>query len=156
MRLRERSIRQTADSNRHRIAGRRCRHRRRTAGDAHPPRSNRLHDARHQQYSRNGRQPYCSYRTKVSLSPSTQRAAVASALSTAAEAAPGEYHSAIQPYPSVDGNGWEVFDLISDKLFRYDLHGNHLGTIDTLGIERDFPCPAATGADLHTQRMGKS
>ncbi len=68
---------------------------------------------------------------------------------------PGEYHSAIQPYPSVDGNGWEVFDLISDKLFRYDLHGNHLGTIDTLGIERDFPLPGGYWGGLTHAKDGE-
>ena len=39
----------------------------------------------------------CSYRTKVSLSPSTQRAAVASALSTAAEAAPANTTAPYNP-----------------------------------------------------------
>lgn len=68
---------------------------------------------------------------------------------------PGEYHNAIRPYPSVDGNGWEVFDLVSDKLLRYDLHGNYLGTIDTLGIERDFPLPGGYWGGLTSAKEGE-
>ena len=68
---------------------------------------------------------------------------------------PGEYHSAIQPYPSVDGNGWEVFDLVSDKLLRYDIHGNFIGTIDTLGIDRNYPLPGNRWGGLTPAKEGE-
>ncbi len=68
---------------------------------------------------------------------------------------PGEYNSVIRPYPSTDGNGWEVFDLISDKILRYDLHGNHLGTIDTMSITCDFPLPGNYWGGLTNAKEGE-
>lgn len=68
---------------------------------------------------------------------------------------PGEYHPAIRPYPSQDGNGWDVFDLINDRLLRYDLHGNFLGAVDTLGIERDFPLPGNCWGGLTSAKEGE-
>ena len=68
---------------------------------------------------------------------------------------PGEYPNAIRPYPAADGKGWEVFDLTADRLLRYDLHGNYLGTIDTLGIERDFPLPEGCWGGLTPAKEGE-